>query len=222
MNQIRPTLIFISIALVIIGFIVSLLTNYASSNVPSFIQEKPWLVWILIAIGLAVLSLLTIWYYLIENCGTTSSSNSSTGSQQTSQATSMLTTRNYDVFISYSHKDSAWVQGTLLAKLEGHGFKVCIDFRDFPGGSTSIRNMEKAVLESKRVILVITQNYLKSEWGEFENIMARTIDPAAIKRKVVPVLKEDCDIPLYLKILTYRDLRMNTQDEWERLIRDLM
>ncbi|MBD2126870.1 toll/interleukin-1 receptor domain-containing protein [Microcoleus sp. ZQ-A2] len=222
MNQIRPTLIFISIALIIIGFFVSLLTNYASSKVPIFIQENPWLVWILIAIGLASLSLLTVWYYLIENRGATSRANSSTGSQQTSQATSMLTTPNYDVFISYSHKDSAWVQGTLLAKLESHGFKVCIDFRDFPGGSTSIRNMEKAVLESKRVILVLTKNYLKSEWGEFENIMARTIDPAAIKRKVIPLLKQDCDIPLYLNILTRRDLRIDTQDEWDRLIRDLM
>ena len=37
----------------------------------------------------------------------------------------------YDVFISYSHADQAWVCGELLPRLEEAGLKVCIDQRDF-------------------------------------------------------------------------------------------
>ena len=37
----------------------------------------------------------------------------------------------YDVFISYSHADEAWIEKTLLPRLEGAGLKVCIDYRDF-------------------------------------------------------------------------------------------
>lgn len=222
MRQIKPTLIIISVALVIVGFIVSLLTNYASNNVPKLFKEYPWIIWVSIVTGLATLSLLTVWYYIVDNNGTNSKWKSNLASQPTMPITNTLKSLNYDAFISYSHKDSQWVREVLLPKLESHAFKVCIDFRDFPGGGGAIRNMEKAVIDSKRVILVLTENYIKSEWGEFENLMARTLDPAAIKRKVIPVLRESCDIPLYLKILTYRDLRSEDEQQWELLIRDLM
>jgi len=47
------------VILAAIGFIVNLLTNYASATVPKFFAQRPYLVWALIAIGLA-LSMLTI------------------------------------------------------------------------------------------------------------------------------------------------------------------
>jgi hypothetical protein len=37
----------------------------------------------------------------------------------------------YDVFISYSHPDHAWVWDELLPRLEGAAPRVCIDDRDF-------------------------------------------------------------------------------------------
>ena len=40
----------------------------------------------------------------------------------------------YDVFISYSHTDSEWVQGWLMRELERASLRVCIDSRDFALG----------------------------------------------------------------------------------------
>ena len=128
----------------------------------------------------------------------------------------------YDIFISYSHKDSPWVTGELLPKLEQHGFRVFIDFRDFQSGSFSVTEMERAVNSSKRVLLVLTDDYIKSDWGTFENVMGQTTDPAAINRKLIPVLRGTCNIPLRLQILHYRDLRNNDPQQWDLLIRDLM
>ena len=56
----------------------------------------------------------------------------------------------YDVFISYSSKDRAWVRGELLTRLEAAGLKVCIDFRDFEPGAPSVTEMERAVLTSSK------------------------------------------------------------------------
>jgi hypothetical protein len=128
----------------------------------------------------------------------------------------------YDVFISYSSKDVDWVQQILLQKLESHGFSVIIDYRDFKTGSFSVEEMQRAVQESRHVILVLTKNYLTSEWTKFENVMAQTIDPGAATRKMIPILREDCDIPLRLKILTIRNLKTEDERQWELLIRDLV
>jgi hypothetical protein len=44
------------------------------------------------------------------------------------------TTKEYDVFISYSHADRAWVWNELLPRLERAGLRVCIDDRNFEIG----------------------------------------------------------------------------------------
>lgn len=127
-----------------------------------------------------------------------------------------------DVFISYSSKDSDWVHKVLLPKLESHGFSVTIDFRDFRTGAFSVEEMERAVENNRHTILVFTPNYLDSEWTKFENVMAQTLDPAALQRKIVPVLREKCDIPLRLRVLVYRDLRDEADTQWDLLMRDLI
>ena len=40
----------------------------------------------------------------------------------------------YDVFVSYSHADRAWVWDEMLPRLEGAGLRVCVDDRDFEIG----------------------------------------------------------------------------------------
>ena len=127
-----------------------------------------------------------------------------------------------DVFISYSHKDRDWVSTSLQRKLEEHGFSVMIDSRDFRAGSFSIEEMQRGVLESRHVLLVLTPAYLLSEWSKFENAMAQTLDPGAAQRKLIPVLREACDIPLRLSALHYRDLRGDDEEQWNLLFRDLM
>lgn len=111
----------------------------------------------------------------------------------------------YDVFISYSHKDAQWVQESLLPQLELAGNKVCIDFRDFQVGASSVSEMERAVLQSRRTLIVLSPAYIASEWGQFENTLAQTLDPAARQRRVLPLLLEPCEIPLRIRALTYLD-----------------
>lgn len=126
----------------------------------------------------------------------------------------------YDAFISYSHHDAEWVQGWLLPRLEARGLKVCIDFRDFQPGATSVTEMERAVLQSRKTVLVLTAAYLAGEWTEFESVLAQTLDPAAHRRRVQPLLVEKTPLPPRLAILVYIDFTRPDRADWqlERLV----
>ncbi|MCB0123687.1 MAG: toll/interleukin-1 receptor domain-containing protein, partial [Caldilineaceae bacterium] len=67
-----------------------------------------------------------------------------------------ITNFDYDVFISYSSRNAAWVRGELLPQLDTAGLKTFIDFRDFEIGAPSINEMERGVLTSRRTLLVLT------------------------------------------------------------------
>ncbi len=125
----------------------------------------------------------------------------------------------YDVFISYAHKDGNWVRNELLPALEENGIKVIVDFFDFEPGAPSITEMEQAVRESRKTILVLTPAYIESGWAGFEANLAGTLDPAGRERRILPILLEKCDIPLRISYLTYLDFTgaSNLDLQWKRL-----
>jgi hypothetical protein len=63
--------------------------------------------------------------------------------------------------------------------------------------------MERAVLQSRKTLLVLTPEYAQSGWTEFENILVQTLDPAARERRLIPILLTHCELPLRIRSLTY-------------------
>jgi formylglycine-generating enzyme required for sulfatase activity len=112
----------------------------------------------------------------------------------------------YDVFISYSHTDQEWVWNELWPRLEQVGTKVIIDCRDFEPGAPLVTEVERAVMTSRKMVLVLTPAYLNSEWTELENILVQTLDPGARQRRLLPVVLQPCKIPLRIRALIYVDL----------------
>jgi hypothetical protein len=113
----------------------------------------------------------------------------------------------YDVFISYSHKDEDWVEHTLLKRLEDAGLRVCIDFRDFVPVFPSIVNMENAVMTSKHTVIVLTEAWLNSEWSNFEALLAQTTDPSAVRGRLIPLRVEATikELPRRISMLSWVD-----------------
>ncbi len=109
----------------------------------------------------------------------------------------------YDVFISYSSKDKDWVRGELLPRIEQAGLKAFIDFRDFTPGAPSIKEMARGVLECRKTLLILSPEYIESEWCELESIMSQTLSPANRDLRTIPLLKAKCDKPLYTGALTH-------------------
>src|SRR6266581_615264 len=108
----------------------------------------------------------------------------------------MPAAEQFDVFISYSSKDKAWVRGELLSRIEKAGLEAFIDFRDFTPGAPSIKECERGVVTCRKMLLILTPDYIASGWGEIENIMVQTLDPANRELRVIPLLKAECPKPL--------------------------
>lgn len=111
----------------------------------------------------------------------------------------------YDVFISYSTQDRAWVRGELLQTLEQAGLKTCIDYRDFHVGAPSVTEIKRLIKVSARVLVVLTPNYVQSNWTQLETLLLTTQDPANQTLRLLPILRERCDISEEIGILTYVD-----------------
>jgi hypothetical protein len=101
----------------------------------------------------------------------------------------------YDVFISYAPADRQWVFETLLPKLEQAGLRVIVDVRDFAPGRARLDNIAWAVEQSRHTIAVLTPDYIADEWRALENLAVRTADPAAWRRKLLPVRLKACATP---------------------------
>ncbi|KAL3869720.1 hypothetical protein ACJMK2_042369 [Sinanodonta woodiana] len=101
--------------------------------------------------------------------------------------------RVWDAFVSYRSDpvDEEFVLRKLFPTLEKKmGFKVNIHFKDFAVGETIANNIIQAVQNSRRTILVISKNYVKSEFTRFEYQCAQQ-EMLQKKHRIIPILLED-------------------------------
>ncbi len=120
---------------------------------------------------------------------------------------------NPTIFISYSHKDQDWVRNWFLPRFETNGFQTHIDYRDFEIGIPDLTNMERAVETCVKTILVGTPNYVGSEYCQLEFIMLQTDDTVGMRKKILPLMLHECELPKHHKIFTYADFR--DKNEWK-------
>ena len=85
----------------------------------------------------------------------------------------------YDAFISYSSADGdrQWVHFKLVKELEEkYGFRLCVHQRDFRVGLPIVDNITKAIQSSRKVLVVMSDNFLKSDWCIEEIHMTSSVD----------------------------------------------
>lgn len=130
----------------------------------------------------------------------------------------------FDAFISYSSKDEAFVSEDLAPILENGdpAYKLCLHYRDFPVGAYIADTIVQAVESSRRTIMVLSENFIKSEWCRFEFKSAHHQVLRDRRRRLIVILlgevphKDlDPDIRLYLKTNTY--LQWGDKLFWEKL-----
>jgi TIR domain len=95
---------------------------------------------------------------------------------------------HYDVFLSYSHKDMAWVK-EFATTLKNCGVTTWFDDNDIKPGDNWQEAIEQALRESNTLVLVLSQSNVNSPWTFFELGAA-----VADKKRIIPVLAGDIDI----------------------------
>ncbi|CAC5415053.1 unnamed protein product [Mytilus coruscus] len=126
--------------------------------------------------------------------------------------------RYYDAFIAYSEKDVDWVLHSAIPMLEtgetGKTFRLCLHHRDFEIGETISNNIIKSVENSHHTILLISNDFLKSEWCmmEFRTALQKSLQDK--NRHMILIMKDivttdyiDPDLKTCINCHTHLDIR---------------
>lgn len=104
------------------------------------------------------------------------------------------TPSRYDFFLSYSTKDEAFAR-FVFDVLRQAGYTIFVQSLDIPPGANFVREMQKGLANSDRVVALLSPNYVASDHCQAEWSAAYNDDPTGEKRKLVPLLIEHADLP---------------------------
>ena len=130
----------------------------------------------------------------------------------------------YDAFVAYHNADLNWVRHELFKNLDTEGgeadledqstrFRLCIHDRDFTPGVPIEDNIVRAIENSRKTILVLSQKFLTSGWCEFELQIARMESFDKGRNLIIVVMLEPLKIENMSKSLRLL-IRRNTYIEW--------
>jgi uncharacterized caspase-like protein len=119
----------------------------------------------------------------------------------------------YDVFLSYARRDPeirAWVERVLVPSLEGCGIELCLEHRDFALGRPRLREMERAVTNSRYTLAVLSPSYVEDGFTEFQSLIAQHLALETREPRLIPLLRRACRLELGTRMTSLLDL---TRDE---------
>ena len=96
--------------------------------------------------------------------------------------------KHFDVFLSYSQNDTAWVR-EFATTLRNSGITTWFDANDINPGEKWQEVLQQALRESNTLVVILSPNSVSSPWTFFELGAA-----VADNKKIIPVVIEDFDI----------------------------
>uniref|UniRef100_T1IK31 TIR domain-containing protein n=1 Tax=Strigamia maritima TaxID=126957 RepID=T1IK31_STRMM len=131
----------------------------------------------------------------------------------------------YDAFVSYSSEDEDWITDFLVPGLETGNptYNLCLHNRDWLGGEFITDQIVKSVKSSRRTIIVLTDNYLKSKWSRLEFDVAYQQGLKDQVRRVMVIIPDevpdlsqiDPEFKTFITLTTY--IQANKPHFWRTL-----
>jgi len=115
------------------------------------------------------------------------------------------------IFISYSHKDKKFVD-KLAMQLVQRNVNVWLDRWELAVGDSIVDRVQEAVDGSSALLVILSKASTSSEWCKRE-LSAGLLRELEEKRVVVmPVMLEDCDVPVFARGKMFADFRSDFDD----------
>ena len=108
------------------------------------------------------------------------------------------------VFISHNVNDKPFAR-RLANDLKNHGIEVWIDEAEIKLGDSLIDKISEAINEVDYVAVLLSKYSVSSEWVKREVNVALTHEISGKNVKILPLLLEKCEIPIFLKDRLYAD-----------------
>lgn len=130
----------------------------------------------------------------------------------------------YDVFISYNKADVEFAERLVetieQAEYKGRNLKCFFAPWDIEPGENILLKIEKNLSNSRFIGLIMSPDWLKSDWTTLERVISVHDDPAGLKGRIIPMLRRNCTIPPSIRILKWLDFR--TDSNFDREVRRLV
>lgn len=131
------------------------------------------------------------------------------------------TPHNYDVFLSYAHKNKMHVKSVdeVEQRIRAHGRTVFRDIREFKEGDALPVRIYSALHRTKVVVPFLSTAYSDSPWCrlEYQVAYARSIFGRPSPPKMIPVLLEDTPAYNRESVVYFRDCR-----SWDAKVADAL
>src|SRR5690625_4092038 len=108
------------------------------------------------------------------------------------------------VFLSHSWEDKFFAH-KLADALREHGVDVWIDDAEIGIGESLVEKVSHAIGEADFVAVILSRHSCQSGWVQKELYVAMTEEIAGRHIKVLPILIEPCEIPVFLRDKLYAD-----------------
>jgi len=112
------------------------------------------------------------------------------------------------IFISYSRQDKSIVE-KIAAHLVKHRANIWIDEWELDIGDSIVTKIQDAIETSAALLVVLSKASVESEWCKKELTAGLVRELEEKKVLVLPVLIEDCKIPLFIRDKKYADFKIN-------------
>jgi Leucine-rich repeat (LRR) protein len=120
----------------------------------------------------------------------------------------------YDVFVSYSESNRDWVLDEFISNVEKReSINVCLHERDFQVGYGILENIVSCMDRSRCLLLLVSENFLLSQWCQFEMNLAQHRLLETRRDKLILVLLEDIPERKQPKTLKYL-MKTKTYIKW--------
>lgn len=123
-------------------------------------------------------------------------------------------------FISYSTKDNDFVD-RLSIELIKNRIHIWRDKWEMRPGDSLIDKIQEALIDSSFLLIVLSENSVQSEWCRKELNAGFMRELSKKDVTLIPILIDDCEIPLFLQEKVFADFRTSFEDGFKNLLRPL-
>ena len=129
--------------------------------------------------------------------------------------------RSAKIFLSHSSNDKQFVR-RLAEDLKGRDVPVWLDEWELKIGDSLATKIQQGIQESGWLAVILSKNSVTSSWVTVELNAGLATELEKKQVFVLPILIEDCDIPLFLKDKLFADFRKDYQGGLTALLRRLI
>ena len=124
------------------------------------------------------------------------------------------------IFISYNHADKETAESLAKILIQAKQ-NVWIDKWELNAGDSLIDKIEDALGGADAILVLLSKSSTQSEWckKELRSGLLRELEEKSVL--VIPIVLDDCNIPLFLREKLWIDFRKNQDEQLTLLLRSL-